>query len=104
MGWFEDLFIEEAKPALEKYSGNGSTRYDLPIATETVLGGVKPVVATEAMTQPVGVDSEGRLFADKDPDVNQIKDDISALQGIANDDHINGLINTALGVIENGSY
>ena len=36
--------------------------------------------------------------------LNQLKDDISALQGIANDDHINGLINTALGVIENGSY
>lgn len=36
--------------------------------------------------------------------LNQLRDDISALQGIANDDHINGLINTALGVIENGSY
>ena len=36
--------------------------YTLPIATETVLGGVKPVTATEAMTQPVGVDAEGRLM------------------------------------------
>ena len=36
--------------------------YTLPIATETALGGVKPVTATEAMTQPVGVDAEGRLM------------------------------------------
>ena len=36
--------------------------YTLPIATETTLGGVKPVTATEAMTQPVGVDAEGRLM------------------------------------------
>ena len=36
--------------------------------------------------------------------LNQLNGDIAALQGIANDDHINGLINTALGVIENGSY
>lgn len=36
--------------------------YTLPIATETVLGGVKPVTVTEDMTQPVGVDAEGRLM------------------------------------------
>lgn len=36
--------------------------YSLPVATETTLGGVKPVTATEAMTQPVGVDTEGRLM------------------------------------------
>ena len=36
--------------------------YTLPVATETALGGVKPVTATEAMTQPVGVDAEGRLM------------------------------------------
>ena len=35
--------------------------YTLPMATETTLGGVKPVTATEAMTQPVGVTAEGRL-------------------------------------------
>lgn len=35
--------------------------YTLPIATEDTLGGVKPVTATEAMTQPVGVTAEGRL-------------------------------------------
>ena len=36
--------------------------YTLPTATETTLGGVKPVTATEEMTQPVGVDAEGRLM------------------------------------------
>ena len=35
--------------------------YTLPVATETTLGGVQPVTATEAMTQPVGVTAEGRL-------------------------------------------
>ena len=35
--------------------------YTLPIATETTLGGVKPVTATDAMTQPVGVTADGRL-------------------------------------------
>lgn len=35
--------------------------YTLPVATETALGGVKPVTATDAMTQPVGVTTEGRL-------------------------------------------
>ena len=35
--------------------------YTLPTATETTLGGVKPVTATDAMTQPVGVTTEGRL-------------------------------------------
>ena len=36
--------------------------YSLPVATEITLGGVKPVTATDAMTQPVGVDAEGRLM------------------------------------------
>lgn len=35
--------------------------YTLPVATETALGGVKPVTATDAMTQLVGVTAEGRL-------------------------------------------
>lgn len=35
---------------------------NLPIATETTLGGVQPVAATEDMTQLVGVDADGRLF------------------------------------------
>lgn len=35
--------------------------YTLPTATETTLGGVKPVTATDAMTQSVGVTEDGRL-------------------------------------------
>lgn len=38
--------------------------YTLPAATETTLGGVKPVTATEAMTQPVGVDANGALYTE----------------------------------------
>lgn len=41
-----------------------AAQYILPIATSTTLGGVKPVVKTEEMTQAVGVDAEGRLFTD----------------------------------------
>ena len=36
--------------------------YTLPVATNTVLGGVMPVAKTTAMTQSVGVDSSGRLY------------------------------------------
>lgn len=36
--------------------------YNLPIASPTVLGGVKPVAKTDAMTQSVGVDAAGALF------------------------------------------
>lgn len=42
--------------------GTGSD-YVLPVATASTLGGVKPVEKTSAMTQSVGVDSEGRLYA-----------------------------------------
>ena len=37
--------------------------YKLPIATDTRLGGVRAEKKTEAMTQPVGVDDYGHLFA-----------------------------------------
>ena len=42
-------------------SGTGGS-YTLPIASSTVLGGVKPVAKTDAMTQSVGVDAAGALF------------------------------------------
>ena len=42
----------------------GGPQYTLPVATATTLGGVKPVTKTEAMTQEVGVDSEGRLYVE----------------------------------------
>ena len=37
--------------------------YTLPIASPTVLGGVKPIAKTDAMTQGVGVDDAGALWA-----------------------------------------
>lgn len=43
--------------------------YTLPVATPEVLGGVMPVAKTEAMTQEVGVDAEGRLFTIPAPTV-----------------------------------
>ena len=46
---------------IKKIGGNGSS-YTLPIATETTLGGVKPVTKTDAMTQSVGVDETGALW------------------------------------------
>ena len=61
--------------------------YTLPIASSTQLGGVKPVAKTDAMTQSVGVDETGALWT-----------------AIVTDDHINSLIDTKLGVIENGYY
>lgn len=36
--------------------------YTLPIASPTVLGGVKPIAKTDAMTQGVGVDAAGALW------------------------------------------
>ena len=36
--------------------------YTLPIASPTVLGGVKPIAKTDAMTQGVGVDAAGELW------------------------------------------
>lgn len=43
--------------------GVGGGDYKLPIATESTLGGVKPLNKTDDMTLEVGVDKEGRLFA-----------------------------------------
>ncbi len=40
----------------------GGGAYTLPIASPAVLGGVKPVAKTDAMTQGVGVDEAGALF------------------------------------------
>ena len=40
-----------------------STKYILPIASSTTLGGVKPVDKTELMKLQVGVDKDGKLWA-----------------------------------------
>ena len=41
-------------------------KYELPIATENTLGGVKPTIKTENMTYEVGVDEEGKLWVESD--------------------------------------
>ena len=38
--------------------------YTLPVASSTVLGGVKPADKTDAMTQAVGVDANGALWTE----------------------------------------
>ena len=43
--------------------GQDATPYTLPIASETTLGGVKPVAKTAEMTEPVGVGPDGGLWA-----------------------------------------
>ena len=43
--------------------GDPGASYTLPIASATQLGGVKPVAKTDAMTQSVGVDAAGALWA-----------------------------------------
>lgn len=47
---------------IKKIGGSGSS-YTLPIASPTQLGGVQPVAKTESMTQSVGVDAAGGLWA-----------------------------------------
>lgn len=39
---------------------------DLPVASSTQLGGVKPVAKTSQMTEAIGVDNEGHLYRTKD--------------------------------------
>lgn len=43
--------------------GDPGDSYTLPIASATQLGGVQPVAKTDAMTQSVGVDANGGLWA-----------------------------------------
>ena len=43
---------------------NSGSQYVLPIANASTLGGVKAVPKTEAMTQEVGVDSDGKLYVE----------------------------------------
>ena len=93
--------------AIEKLNGDAST-----------VGSVAKAIADARVLIDADIDTvEGKTDSNAgeitaimgridtaESDITGIKDDIAALQGIANDDHINGLINTALGVIENGSY
>lgn len=57
----DDGWIYDRTPA-ELKADMGITDYELPIASSTVLGGVKPISKTSDMTQTVGIDADGRLY------------------------------------------
>lgn len=64
----EDGSILLTKDTKKLYADIGTERFllnesaDIPIATSTKTGGVKPVTKTSDMTQNVGVDSNGKLW------------------------------------------
>lgn len=66
---------------------NETDPYVLPIATPTVLGGVKPVAKTESMTQDVGVDNEGKLYAAGGSAVGKIYKKSYTMQNVPGQDN-----------------
>lgn len=50
-------------PVSVEIPAGGGPAYELPIASPTTLGGVKPAAKTDEMTQAVGVDAQGGLWA-----------------------------------------
>ena len=63
--------------------GGGS--YVLPIATPETLGGVKPTLKTEEMTQSVGVDETGALWTTPSADVGDIETALDSIIAIQNE-------------------
>lgn len=60
----EAVSDEQIASAVDKYlEENPVESYTLPVATASVLGGVMPVAKTDEMTQAVGVDEAGGLWA-----------------------------------------
>lgn len=61
-----DLFVctaEQESDTLAEWEYTGKLPENLPVATPTVLGGVRPVAKEDYMTVPVGIDStNGRLY------------------------------------------
>ena len=60
-----NAYLESRLADLEAKIGTGGGSggsYELPIATPETLGGVKPTLKTEEMTQSVGVDETGGLW------------------------------------------
>lgn len=49
-------------PVSVEIPAGGGSAYELPVASPTTLGGVRPAAKTDEMTQAVGVDAEGKLF------------------------------------------
>lgn len=60
----EDIHVSpEDRVRWDNNSGGGIQ--EIPIATETILGGIKAPPKTSAMTQEVGIDSDGKLWTVK---------------------------------------
>lgn len=55
----------------QKYDGSNEVSVQIPIATESNAGFVKPVKKTSVMTQDVGIDIDGKLFT-KEVEVDAI--------------------------------
>ena len=55
----------------QKYDGSNEVSVQIPIATDTDAGCVKPVKKLDTMTQDVGVDADGKLFT-KEVEVDAI--------------------------------
>lgn len=80
--------IEDLKENGSLNNGNTDSdcAYTLPVATAETLGGVMPAKKTEAMTQTVGVDANGRLYTE--PGASGGTDDYAVLN---NKPQINGV-------------
>lgn len=74
-----------AKANFVDVSGGGGESYILPIATPETLGGVKPTLKTEAMTQSVGVDETGGLWTTPSADVGDIETALDSIIAIQNE-------------------
>lgn len=68
--------------------------YTLPIATSTILGGVKPVSKTTEMTQEVGVDSDGKLYTNPSSSSSGEHTSSAISEVIANDELVNTIISS----------
>lgn len=62
--WYID-FLPMRAPIEASFEKAGGGDFVLPVASSEILGGVRPVNKTEEMIQPVGVDSEGRLWTEE---------------------------------------
>lgn len=93
------------KNARDRIKALEDSQYELPQATSNALGGVKASLATSEENVQVRITSDGylRVKAYQKPSTGIPAQDLA--DGIIpSDDHINSLIDTKLGAIENGTY
>lgn len=56
------LAVFDHSECIQIFKGGSGADYILPVASPSVLGGIQPNAKTAGMTQPVGVDSAGKLW------------------------------------------